>query len=421
MCSVHNHTLVLSFGALSCALTALYGWHRRAAAGGWAFAGMMAASTIWTGAAAVESTVTDVAEKILWSKLEYVGLVFLTPLLLRFVLAYTQHDRLLPSAFRPVLWGVPLVSLALVWTNEWHHWVWAGFSWGPREENVLVYHRGPAFWLICAFIYLFAAIAYGVLAYACRRGERAFRRQYMAFMLSGLFPLGTGLVYLSAQDWVLGMDVSPLGFSVAGLLIAWNLFHYRLLDLVPIGRAMLLDRMPDGMVVLDAKGRLVDINAVARRMLELEAGTSGAAELIARWPAVADLLSATEEVQAELGLKSGRLDLDVRMVPLFGKGGRLQGRLLILHDVTARLADARERERNIDELRQALAQIKTLQSLLPICCSCKKIRNDEGYWEQIESYISEHAGVAFSHGICPECARALYGEDDTEKSSELTP
>lgn len=69
-----------------------------------------------------------------------------------------------------------------------------------------------------------------------------------------------------------------------------------------------------------------------------------------------------------------------------------------------------ERERLISELRKALAKVKQLTGLLPICATCKKIRDDKGYWNQIEAYISDHSEADFSHGICPECARKLYPE-----------
>ncbi len=64
------------------------------------------------------------------------------------------------------------------------------------------------------------------------------------------------------------------------------------------------------------------------------------------------------------------------------------------------------------ELEAALKEVKTLQGLLPICASCKKIRDDKGYWIQIESYISDRSDVQFSHGICSECAKKLYPEMD---------
>jgi GAF domain-containing protein len=69
-----------------------------------------------------------------------------------------------------------------------------------------------------------------------------------------------------------------------------------------------------------------------------------------------------------------------------------------------------ERERLILELQDALARVKTLSGLLPICSSCKKIRDDEGYWNQLETYIQEHSEAEFSHGLCDECAKNLYPE-----------
>jgi phosphoserine phosphatase RsbU/P len=85
----------------------------------------------------------------------------------------------------------------------------------------------------------------------------------------------------------------------------------------------------------------------------------------------------------------------------------------------------RERDRLIQELQAAMASIKTLKGLLPICASCKKIRNDKGYWQQVESYLAEHAEVRFSHGICPDCMVKLYPEFvdelDDEKEGPMSP
>jgi DNA-binding response OmpR family regulator len=72
----------------------------------------------------------------------------------------------------------------------------------------------------------------------------------------------------------------------------------------------------------------------------------------------------------------------------------------------------RDLAQRVSELQQALAQVKTLSGLLPICSYCKRIRNDEDYWEQLEMYVAEHTGAEFSHGICPHCmerARAEFG------------
>ncbi len=94
--------------------------------------------------------------------------------------------------------------------------------------------------------------------------------------------------------------------------------------------------------------------------------------------------------------------------PLEDETGSVCRVLLFITDITERKAAEAERERLIDELQDALAKVKTLTGLLPICSSCKKIRDDEGHWNHIENYISARSEADFSHGICPSCAAMLY-------------
>ena len=74
------------------------------------------------------------------------------------------------------------------------------------------------------------------------------------------------------------------------------------------------------------------------------------------------------------------------------------------------LASQESLQQSIDRLEKAISEVKTLSGLLPICASCKKIRDDKGYWNQIEIYIRNHSNAEFSHGICPDCAKKLYPE-----------
>jgi YesN/AraC family two-component response regulator len=73
----------------------------------------------------------------------------------------------------------------------------------------------------------------------------------------------------------------------------------------------------------------------------------------------------------------------------------------------------------VRELRAALEKVKTLSGLLPICACCKKIRNDDGYWDQLEFYIQQHSEAEFSHGLCPDCLRRTYKESGLELPPEL--
>ncbi len=97
-----------------------------------------------------------------------------------------------------------------------------------------------------------------------------------------------------------------------------------------------------------------------------------------------------------------------------GRGSFL-GTQGIARDITTRKQIEEEREKLISRLQEALDNIKTLKGLLPICAGCKKIRDDKGYWNQIESYIRDHSDAEFSHSICPECAEKMYSDLKVEQ------
>lgn len=96
--------------------------------------------------------------------------------------------------------------------------------------------------------------------------------------------------------------------------------------------------------------------------------------------------------------------------PVYSTDGSLLGRRATNRDITKRKHAQEERERLVRELQEALAKVKTLSGLLPICASCKKIRDDKGYWTQLEAYIRDHSEAEFSHSICPECRKKLYDD-----------
>ena len=94
--------------------------------------------------------------------------------------------------------------------------------------------------------------------------------------------------------------------------------------------------------------------------------------------------------------------------PSYCNDGSISGVIGIFEDITLRVMIEKAREKSIDELREALAKSEKLSGCLPICASCKRIRDNNGVWSQIEIYIMEHSGVKFSHSVCPECVKKLY-------------
>jgi PAS domain S-box-containing protein len=108
------------------------------------------------------------------------------------------------------------------------------------------------------------------------------------------------------------------------------------------------------------------------------------------------------------GLTKGGLEFPLELSISTWKVGGEPYYTGIIRDISERKQIEEERNQLIKSLQDSLAKIKTLSGMLPICASCKKIRDDKGYWNKIETYIRIHSEAEFSHGICPECAKTLY-------------
>jgi len=105
---------------------------------------------------------------------------------------------------------------------------------------------------------------------------------------------------------------------------------------------------------------------------------------------------------------------------LFDSKGNKVGLMGVSRDITEQKRAEEERERLIKELQDALDHIKTMRGLLPICVECKKIRDDEGFWQQVEIYIEGHSTAEFSHGMCPDCMKERYPEAYEKKFGKST-
>ncbi len=97
-------------------------------------------------------------------------------------------------------------------------------------------------------------------------------------------------------------------------------------------------------------------------------------------------------------------------IPIKNSRGEVVGLAGISRDITDQKQLQEQRDQNVRELQEALENVTTLSGLLPICAGCKKIRNDQGYWQQVEGYIMEHSAARFTHGLCPDCIQKMYSE-----------
>ena len=110
-------------------------------------------------------------------------------------------------------------------------------------------------------------------------------------------------------------------------------------------------------------------------------------------------------------------------IPVFDSQGKLMAYDGLIVDISEIEFTKAKEESQIAELTSALVMVKTRHNLLPICCSCKKIRDDKGYWKDIDDYIAGHfSNIAFTHGLCPDCAKRLYPEyyEETPETAQIT-
>lgn len=182
---------------------------------------------------------------------------------------------------------------------------------------------------------------------------------------------------------------------------------------------MLFDNSLDGIMLTSPDGTILDANPSACRILGrtleeiLEEGREGL--MNTSDPRLAVLIeerNRTGKTHGELAArrKDGTLfPVEISSVVFQNRDGNPRT-CLIMRDVSDRKAAETERERLIHELRDALARVRTLSGLLPICASCKKIRDQQGAWHNLETYIRKNTEADFTHGICPDCRRTLYPE-----------
>ena len=111
-------------------------------------------------------------------------------------------------------------------------------------------------------------------------------------------------------------------------------------------------------------------------------------------------------------------DVEVSCSNVTNQEGMIVGKMASFVNISRRKKVEREKEELIQRLQDSLAKIKTLRGLLPICASCKKIRDDTGYWHQVEAYVTDHSEANFSHSLCPQCVKRLYPDYITIKLQE---
>lgn len=335
------YVLPLVIAAVVSATLAAVVWRRRAAPGAISFILLMLAVAQWSAGYAWELASTDQRTMILLAKLQYLGIVLVPVLWLAFSLQYTGRQQRLTRRTVALLAIEPLVILSLVWTNETHLLIWRTTELVTSGSFAFLQNTyGVAFWIHAAYSYLLVLISTIVLVRTLLRSQQVYRRQAIALLLGAFAPWIGNALYLSGLNPFPHLDLTPFAFTLTGMAISWDLFRYRLLDIVPVARDAVIENMSDGVIVLDAQNRVVDINPAAQRIINRTASDvigEPAAHVFAEHPKLVDDFRNVNEAHTEISLGVGNNEhcFELRISPLHTRHGQL-GRLIVLSDITER-------------------------------------------------------------------------------------
>ncbi len=311
-----------------------------------------------------EFNAVSLAGKVFWDNIQFIGILTAPLALLAFAINYTGYTVRYSRPLWIVLFTLAFVNSVLVFTDPVHHLV------RPEERLVpgtpfseLDYPFGVAAWGVSGFTYAVLLIVFYLLIKALANAQRIFRQQLLVILIGMLPPMLGELLILADVRVSFHRDTSPLMFAARNLIVTWGLFHFRLFDLIPVARTTVIENMVDPVIVVDRRGRLVDLNPAALAVLRrpaVEVIGRSMDEVFEKWSDFIDRFRDVERVltEAVVEVDGEQRFLEVTISPLNDQWGELTGRVAILRNITAR-------RRAEEALKERTAQLEIVNRESP--------------------------------------------------------
>ncbi len=363
--------------AIFAVVLAIFSWRRRAT-NPWIiyFTLLAVAIAEWSLGYALELAALKLPAKIIWAKIQYLGIVSTPPAWFLFAILYSGKEKWVNRRNVVLLATIPVITLFFVFTNELHNLVWTGFALDDSGSLlILAVDYGWWFWIHSVFSYILILLGAVILFQAIRRFPAVYTWQIRIMLLAPLVPLLGNGIYLSGLSPIPQLDLTPSAFTISALLFAWGIFRSQLFHIGPVARRTVIDNMGDGMFVLDLENHIVDVNPAAAAILGQEP-----ADMIGQF--MEPFLSNRPDLISQFGRKNegdGEIVLkidnqqqwyDLRISPLHDARKNLRGRVLVLRNITERkrvetlLAQRNQILQTLHQLSQDIASTLDLQSLL---------------------------------------------------------
>ncbi|MFC7202500.1 histidine kinase N-terminal 7TM domain-containing protein [Haloferax namakaokahaiae] len=388
---VTPYTLPLGVGA---ALFVVLGVHllrrndaNRALPGATQGALLLLASGFWMGVYALELSRTDFATVVLLNQVQYLGIAPVPLLWFAYILRHTGIEDV-PKPVWAALSGVPLVTVALVFTNSVHNLIWDGLALSNELGYVvLVNDHNIGFLAFIIYAYTLIVIGVGLLLRTLLVADELFQKQTVGLLVGGLVPAVAGLVYISDYNPTPGLNLPALAFSLAAGAVAWSVYRHRLFTLVPIAWELAAESMKGGAIVIDDRDRVLDANPTGERYLSADlAACYGRPidELVAS--SIATALTTESSVETTVEIDGREHDVLVSSTPL--SGGPTAGRLVVIRDITEQKSRERRLERQNDRLEEFASVVShDLRNPLTVASGYLELARETGddeYFDRVE-------------------------------------
>lgn len=224
----------------------------------------MLGAAIWSLGNALEFVAQDFQTKYFFSNIQYAGIVLIPAAWLVFVLEYVGYKSSLTPRRRLILIVEPIIVLLLVVTSSWQPLFKHSFAMDYSGEWIrLTADPGPLFWVHTAYSYIIILVGTLILFRAMWRYPVLYRGQSVFLLIAAFTPWVANILYIIDFEPIPDLDLTPIAFTITGLAIAWSIYRFQLLDIMPVTRAAVFDHMDDAIIVLDNRQRILDVNEAA--------------------------------------------------------------------------------------------------------------------------------------------------------------
>lgn len=356
----------LMFSAMLQLLMAVYAWGRRNEPAAKPFIAVCLIGCFWAFAYGVEMASNDIQVKILSVQIHWMIVAFGPLALLLLVFEHLEITHLLTRWRLAFLLTPPLLITALVWTYPLHELFLYNFTIDQFDAlSILHKETGVLFMPIVLALQGISLITYYYLIRSLASTNHIKRQQSIAILLAQLILfLVNGLKNLDISP-LQGFDFTPHTLVISSALYAFAIFRYRWLDIIPLARTTLVEVIPAGVIVLDEKNRIVDINPFARELLQVTESIIGekTQNVFAQFNFTFHAETRQEKYKKEIkiGRNLEQLELfEANVMPLKDSAGQFKGHIIMLHDITER----KRAEITIQDTNQRLyAQLNEIESL----------------------------------------------------------